>query len=474
MGACNGSFSYSASSTQTLRLYVWLNNYEFKVVDAKYNFSNGTWGSSSDVNNSNISVSTNRYSPSTNEYVNITVKTNSSYTDYVYFSLEYYDGYTRRTASSSDYSVDNYFNNGYRFSYSDYGERTFNSFIKFYRNAQYRLYVRDYSGNRNYVEFNVGGGSSTSNISLSTNKSYPNTNERVNTTVNVDSSYRGKITFYVQYRSSSSYSRSTVSSSSYFSANSYLNNGYRFNSSDYGSKTFSDFISFKEKGYYRLYARDDTGKENYVEFNVSGGGSYDSNLSVSTNRSSPSTNEYVNISIRTTSSYTDYVYFSLEYYDGYTRRTASSSDYSVDNYFNNGYRFSYSDYGERTFNSFIKFYRNAQYRLYVRDYSGNRNYVEFNVGGGGSSNNNPSKVNGFTVSELNKITKIYQLRNNLLSQLQNQSRNLRNDSYRQRLSNTLYQNMRDVVNNKSNREFYYRSNFLSAFLQRFEYTYKNA
>jgi hypothetical protein len=74
----------------------------------------------------------------------------------VYFSLEYKDGSTWRTASSSYYEADSYFNRGYSFSSSDYGERTFSSFIKFTRNYQYRLYVEDRNGNRNYVEFDVG------------------------------------------------------------------------------------------------------------------------------------------------------------------------------------------------------------------------------------------------------------------------------------------------------------------------------
>ncbi|MDR2190487.1 MAG: hypothetical protein LBP53_04815 [Candidatus Peribacteria bacterium] len=76
--------------------------------------------------------------------MNITVRADRNYTDVVYFSLEYRDGYTWRAATTSDYNADSYFNNGYRFTYSDYGERTFNSFIRFYRSAQYRLYVKDY------------------------------------------------------------------------------------------------------------------------------------------------------------------------------------------------------------------------------------------------------------------------------------------------------------------------------------------
>jgi hypothetical protein len=189
---------------------------------------------------------------------------------------------------------------------------------------------------------------------------------------------------------------------------------------------------------------------------------------VSSNRTSPSTNEWVNLTVRTNSSYQDYVYFSLEYRDGYTRRSASYSDYNADSYFNNGYRFTYSDYGERTFNSFIRFYRNAQYRLYVKDYNGNRNYVEFTVGGGGSS------VNGFTSSELRRISNVSNVWNTAMGELKRQSSRLRNDTYWQRLSDTLYNNMRDVVNNRSSRTFYSWRDFLDAFNEWFKYTSRNS
>jgi hypothetical protein len=162
LGACDGSFSYSPAKneSESVRLYVRYDNRYYEVIDTYYNFNNGSWDSRGSSGggyyNNNITISTNRTAPSTNEWVNVTVRTNSNYSDYVSFSLQYRDGYTWRTASSSDYNADSYFRNGYRFSYSDYGEKTFNSFIRFYRNAQYRLYVEDRNGNRNYVEFNVG------------------------------------------------------------------------------------------------------------------------------------------------------------------------------------------------------------------------------------------------------------------------------------------------------------------------------
>jgi hypothetical protein len=45
LGACNGSFYYTSSSTENVRLYVRYDNRYYETVDASYNFSNGTWTS---------------------------------------------------------------------------------------------------------------------------------------------------------------------------------------------------------------------------------------------------------------------------------------------------------------------------------------------------------------------------------------------------------------------------------------------
>jgi hypothetical protein len=45
LGACDGSFSYASTSTETVRLYVRYDNRYYKTVDASYNFNNGTWTS---------------------------------------------------------------------------------------------------------------------------------------------------------------------------------------------------------------------------------------------------------------------------------------------------------------------------------------------------------------------------------------------------------------------------------------------
>ena len=45
LGACNGSFSYSSSRTEKVRLYVRYNNRYYDTIDAYYNFNDGSWDS---------------------------------------------------------------------------------------------------------------------------------------------------------------------------------------------------------------------------------------------------------------------------------------------------------------------------------------------------------------------------------------------------------------------------------------------
>jgi hypothetical protein len=218
--------------------------------------------------------------------------------------------------------------------------------------------------------------------------------------------------------------------------------------------------------------RDNNGNEQSVQFNVDTGSSNNGNLSLRTSNSAPSTNQWVNLTITTDSSYRDYVYFSLEYKDGSTWRSASTSYYEADTYFNRGYQFTSSDYGQRTLNSFIRFNRNYLYRLYVEDRYGNKQYIEFDVGGNNS--NSESNVRGFTTTELRKITNVSRIWYDVVAELKRTSSKLRTDSYWQRLSDTLYTNMRDVVDNRSYRVFGYYSDFLSAFNEWYTYTARNA
>ena len=127
----------------------------FKRQQAKIDFSDGSWGSSSSVistskasgsstssssssSNDEIKLSTNRSSPSTNQYVNLTIKTDKNYTGKLYLSAKY-----RKSSSDSWSSISNtsssYFSNYssewsneyYKMTSSDKGNVTISNLVKF-------------------------------------------------------------------------------------------------------------------------------------------------------------------------------------------------------------------------------------------------------------------------------------------------------------------------------------------------------
>ena len=484
LGACDGYFQYDSTRIEQVKRLIRLGTRDFVTVDAYFDFRNGSWGSNNQggSSNNNVKISTNKSSPTTNQWVNVTVETDSSYRGWVEFSVQYRaaSSSSRSTVSSSTYfTASSEFNNGYKFTSSDKGEKTFNSFIRFNKSGYYRLYVKDDNRNEDYVQFSVDTSSSNYNddISISTNRPSPTTNQWVNVTVETDSSYRGRVEFSLQYRSSSSSSRSTVSSSTYFTASSEFNNGYRFTSSDYGEKTFNSFIRFNKSGYYRLYVKDDNRNEDYVQFDVDTSSSNNNDdISISTNRPSPTTNQWVNVTVETDSSYRGRIEFSLQYRSSSSssRSTVSSSTYfTASSEFSNGYKFTSSDKGEKTFSSFMRFNKSGYYRLYVKDDNRNENYVQFNVGGT-SNNNEESNVKGFTVKELDKVTKVHKIWRDVVSELRRGSNALKNDSYWTRLSDNFYDNMGDVINDRKNREFSDYRDFLDAFNVWFKYTSRYA
>jgi hypothetical protein len=136
----------------------------------------------------------------------------------------------------------------------------------------------------------------------------------------------------------------------------------------------------------------------------------------------------------------------------------------------NGYQFTSYDYGQKIFYSLLKFNRSGYFQLVVRDNNGNEQSIQFNVDTGSSESN----VRGFTTTELRKITNVSRIWYDVVAELKRTSTKLRTDSYWQRLSDTLYTNMRDVVDNRSYRVFEYYSDFLRGFNEWYTYTARNA
>jgi hypothetical protein len=146
-------------------------------------------------------------------------------------------------------------------------------------------------------------------------------------------------------------------------------------SSDNGYVTLKNLVKFKKSGYYRIYVEDTDSNESYIQINVDTSSSSSSDkIELSTNRKSPSTSQYVNLTIETDKKYTGKLTLSAKYRSSSSSswsnisNTSSSyfSDYSTD-WSRGYYKMSSSDKGYVTLNSLVKFKKDGYYRIYVED-----------------------------------------------------------------------------------------------------------
>ena len=91
----------------------------------------------------------------------------------------------------------------------------------------------------------------------------------------------------------------------------------------------------------------------------------------------------------------------------------TSLDYS-DEWENGFYRMTSDDDGEVTLGDLVKFRKAGYYRIYVEDYDGNENYIQFSVGGDDDEDDDESSVSGFSRNELSKVKSIYKEWDSLL------------------------------------------------------------
>ena len=509
---CKGSFYYAWSDTDDVTVsstYVTRNgNFYSKRMSTDVNFNKGTWASSSNTSSSSssssknsdeIELSTNRKSPSTSQYVNLTIKTDKNYTGRLSLSAKY-----RSSSSSSWSSISNtsstYFSDYsdewddgyYRMVSSDRGEITIWDIVKFKKSGYYRIYVEDTDGNESYIQFNVDTASSYDNndeLKVTVSPSNPDTYEWINLTVKTDADYDARIKISkLQYKSSSSASWSTINnitSSTYISdySSAWSDSYHRIVTDEDGKATLKNIVKFKKSGYYRIYVEDTDGNESYVQINVdtyssSSSSNNNDEIELSTNRESPSTNQYVNLTIETDNDYVGKLTLSAKY-----RKSSSDSWSSISNtsstYFSDYsdewddgyYRMTSSDDGEVVLKNLVKFKKSGYYRIYVEDTDGNESYIQFSVGD--IDDEEESSVDWFSVKELNTVKKVYKERNNMVWQMQRQYPSLKRDTYWIKLSENFYNDMKDVINNKRNRDFSDFDDFQEAFNDRYNYTMRN-
>ena len=444
----------------------------------------------------NIELSTNRKSPTTSQYVNLTIEMDDDdYTWKLKFSVKYRSSSSSswstitRTSSTyfSDYS-DEWEDWYYKMKSSDDWEVTLKNLVKFKKKWYYRIYVEDTDGNDNYIQFSVWN-SSDDELELSVSDKEPNTNERIKLTIKTDDDYTWKIYFTkLQYRSSSSSSRSNVSmtSSTYVTNYStYWDNWYyKMTSSDDGEKTISQFIKFKKKWYYRIYAKDLDDNEAYVQIYIGWSSSSSSeDIELSTNRKSPTTSQYVNLTIEMDDDdYTWKLKFSVKYRSSSSSswstitRTSSTyfSDYS-DEWEDWYYKMKSSDDWEVTLKNLVKFKKKWYYRIYIEDTDGNDNYIQFSVWNSSDDDDDEDEdIDWFDSSDVKKVKSVYKNWKNMVEEMKRAYPHLKKDVYRIKLSDNLYDDMKDIINNKRNRDLEDFDEFEDAFDDRYEYTTRNA
>lgn len=371
------------------------------------NINNNNNNSNGDLDN--FYLTTNDSTPSTYQYVNLTVQARDSdnytltdYNDTIKFKVYYRSSSSSswvQTTSSTYYTMSSSYTNGYDFTSSNNGTKTFTNFIKFNRNNyEYKVSVYDENDTSIYKEITFNVGSSNNNNSngdldnflVTADDTTPSTSQYIDLTVKArDSSnytitdYNDTINFKVYYRVSNSSTWIQTTSSTYYTMSSSYTNGYDFTSSNNGTKTFTNFIKFNRNNYeykVRVYDENDTSIYKEITFNVGSSSSTSNgdldNFLVTADDSSPSTYQYVDLSITardsnnyTVTDYNDTVKFKVYYKSSnsstWTQTTSSSYYTMASNYNTYGYSFSSYDDGIANLNNFIQF-KNSSYDYKVR------------------------------------------------------------------------------------------------------------
>ena len=202
------------------------------------------------------------------------------------------------------------------------------------------------------------------------------------------------------------------------------------------------------------------------------------NFYLTTDDTTPSTSQYIDLTVEardssddTVTDYTDSINFKVYYRSSSSSSwtpTTSSTYYTMSSSYSNGYDFTSSNNGIKTFTNLIKFNKNNyDYKVRVYDENDTSIYKEITYYVGSSSNSN---VDGFTSSELNTVQGIYDARDNLIGDLENQYSRLRNSTRRQTMWDELKVAMQEIIDDDTNKTYDNFDDFYAAWLDRYRYT----
>ncbi len=328
---------------------------------------------------------------------------------------------------------------------------------------------------------------------VTTDDSSPDTYQRVDLRIKARdddgdtlTDYRGTVKFEIYYRTSSSSSWTKTTSSTYFELKSTYDNTYSFKSSDDGYATLYDVIRFNRDYEYKVKVIDDDSSSVYGEriFDVGDNNNDDNNwdindFQVTTDDSSPDTYQRVDLRIKARDddgdTLTDYrgtvkfeIYYRTSSSSSWTK-TTSSTYFELKSTYDNTYSFKSSDDGYATLYDVIRFNRDYEYKVKVIDDDSSSVYGEriFDVG------DNSSWIYGFTSTEINKIEKVYNIRDELISSLKRSSSRLRYNQTRIDLSEDLKLEMKRIIDNSSYKKYNTYKEFWTAFNNRYSHTLRN-
>jgi hypothetical protein len=232
--------------------------------------------------------------------------------------------------------------------------------------------------------------------------------------------------------------------------------------------------------------QDDSSIYKEITFNVGSSSSNNNNnngdldnYAVTTDDTSPSTNQWVDLTVKARDNSDDVITDfdgSIEYKVYYRSssssswtQTTSSTYYEIDSDFDNGYDFTSSDDGVADLSNFIKFKKNNyDYKVRVIDQDDSSIYKEITFNVGSSSSNNNSN-DDFTSSERSQVRAIYNLWPNLIDDLEAKTPSLRHNTSRQNDQADLYSEMRKIANDDNSIYSDYNE-FFDAFMNRYTNT----
>ena len=487
------------------------------VNGSSSNYYNNNYNNNYYSNVSSYSLSLSNSSPSTYSQIRLTLNAldvngntlNNYYGSNATISVAYRTSSSNswiNTTNSSYYTIDSsspYFSNG-----------SASTNITFYNNYDYRITVTDnnsnistqkivylYGSSSNYNNNYNNNYSNANNFSVASDNIYPSLNEQVDLTVKARDSwnytvsdYRWTVRFLIEKQSGSSWA---TASYSYYDLN---QTSYTFTSSDYGYHTFSNVIDFNIAGTYRVTAYDSNNSSIYGTkiFTVSDSNYYNNNYNnnynnyssysnissywISLSNTSPNIGDRVrlNITALDNNGYTLTNYYGSNATISIAYRTSSSyawttisnsSYYDIDTTipsFSNGLAYTY-----------ITFNGNYDYRITITDSSSNaytQKIVYLSNNNNNYNNNNYNNTyyygttNGFTSDQVASVQNLYNLWNWNISTLRNGSYNLKNDTYRQNMSDNLKSEMNKILNNDNSRLYTNYNQFQSAFANWYSYT----